>query len=169
MLFCSIFIDILGRFVLLSTRQPSDSETMKNLLFFSTLCSNYIPHHFWSCCFLHSDWPAALTGCISVIAEINRSNGRAEGCGPVGNPNPLHTQTAFFCPPPCRPGTCVTYNWFINNVNRCFWSGLAPRHLVSILFYCHRPPDCIPLNVHWHRREEGDVFLIPRGKEGDKH
>lgn len=62
---------------------------------------------------------------------------------------------------PCRPGTCVTYNWFINNVNRCFWSSLAWCQLASVLFYCHRLPDCIPLNVHWHRMEEGDVFLIP--------
>lgn len=34
---------------------------------------------------------------------------------------------------PCRPGTCVTYNWFIKNVSRCFWSGAVPACQNTIL------------------------------------
>lgn len=100
----------------------------------------------------------------------------AEGHASVGSPNPRHIQTPrFFLLPsphlplcPCRPGTCVTYNWFINNVNRCFWSSLESCQLASILFYCHSLPDCIPINAHWHRMEEIDVYLILKRIEGEK-
>lgn len=92
----------------------------------------------------------------------------SEGHAPVGSPNSLHIQTLHvsflpsphlpFCP--CRPGTCVTYNWFINNASRCSWSSLESCQLASILFYCHSLTDSLPLNARWHRIEESDVFLI---------
>lgn len=92
-----------------------------------------------------------------------------EGCAPFGESKP--SAYSDFLPPtpqrispstthPRRPGTCVTYNWFINNVNRCFWSSLASCQLASVLVYCHRPADCIPLNVRWHKMEKGDFFLF---------
>lgn len=94
---------------------------------------------------------------------------------PLGSSNPQHIfrfcislSTPHRTSPfrPCRPGTCVTYNWFINNVNRCFWSSLASCQLASILFYCRRLPDCIPLNARWHRMGEGDVFFILKRIKG---
>lgn len=92
------------------------------------------------------------TGAVAVV----------EGHAPPGSPNLLHIQTPPRLPLcPCRPGTCVTYNWFINNVNRCFWSSLASHQFASILFYWHSLPHCISLNEHWHRMEEGDVFFEP--------
>lgn len=119
--------------------------------------------------YVYSDWHAARTGCISVICERNTNNGSGWRLCRFGESKP--SAYSDFLPPtpqrispstthPRRPGTCVTYNWFINNVNRCFWSSLASCQLASVLVYCHRPADCIPLNVRWHKMEEGDFFFF---------
>lgn len=94
-----------------------------------------------------------------VVWERNRTSG-SEGHAHAGNPNLLHIQTFSslpFCP--CRPGTCVTYNWFINNASRCSWSSLESCQHASKLFYRHTLTDSPSLNAYWHRIEESNVFL----------
>lgn len=102
----------------------------------------------------------------------NRSNG--SGCVPCprGEPKAFCIYRLSPTPPspqlpscPCRPCARVTYNWFINNVNRCFWSSLASCQLAGKLFHCCRLPDCILFSGQWHRMKVVDVVLIQSGGE----
>lgn len=110
--------------------------------------------------------PVALRGWISVLCSGNRSD---VGDGPEWSsckfslhsydPSTLTTVALM----PCRPGTCVTYNWFIKNEQMLLvWS---PASSPEYYFMSGDTPGCIPWKVHWHRTVEGDVFLIPRDQE----
>lgn len=49
---------------------------------------------------------------------------------------------------PCRPHTRVTYNWFINNANRCLGSSLARRQPRRASDYCVRS---LASDTEWKR------------------
>lgn len=106
-------------------------------------------------------WKSNCSGCMPYPC-----GGPAAFC--IYRPPP-HQHLLHSSPPhcPCRPCTRVTYNWFINNVNRCLGSSLAwrqPRR--GKVFDCGGTSDyCVLFTGQWHRMKLVDVVCIPRGRE----